>query len=304
MEKEVLRVEGLSKKFKNFTAVDDLDLSVMEGDVFGFLGPNGAGKTTTIRMILNLIKPTDGRVLINGMDVRSDFKSAISQVGAIVETPKFYESLTAYDNLKMVSDLHRSINPLRIEEVIELVELKGWEKKKVHTYSLGMKQRLGIARALINDPKLIILDEPTNGLDPHGMIDVRNLIKKLSSELGISVFISTHLLGEVEQIATRVAIINKGRTVIQGEVSELLSMDTETAVIHTSKPEIITDILSCYEPIKGLATCKEGLEVRFMKGQSRDINKFLIEQGSEFDYFSPKVKNLETYFIEQTGGAV
>lgn len=201
----VLEIKNLSKKFNNITAVNRVNLQLEKGDTFGFLGPNGAGKTTTIRMILGLVHSDGGEIYINGIDTRKNFKKAIEKVAAIVETPRFYPYLSAYKNLELIANLHGDIPASRIYELLELVGLKDRSKSKVKTFSLGMKQRLGIARALINDPDFVILDEPTNGLDPQGIREVRDLIRFLNAEKNITFFISTHILSEVKQICNKVA---------------------------------------------------------------------------------------------------
>ncbi len=221
----VISTNRLTKAFGNLVAVNDLNLQVMRGDVFGFLGPNGSGKTTTIRMLLGLIRPSAGRAVLFGMDNAYQLPAILQRVGAIVETPTFYPYLSGIDNLHVIAAnsgmLLGKANASRYREVLNIVELEVDQKMVYRKYSLGMKQRLGIAAALLADPELVMLDEPTNGLDPAGVIEIRKLIQRLSS-LGKTVFLSSHILSEVQQVCNRVAILRKGNLIKQGDVKELL----------------------------------------------------------------------------------
>jgi len=216
----VLSTHGLTKDFKRLRAVDQLDLSVCRGDVFGFLGPNGAGKTTTIRMIFGLTYPTSGYVSVLGHRVPQERQEALRHIGGFVDDPTFYGNMTARRNLRMLGRMNGEVTEERITEVLEMVGLRERGESKVGGYSHGMRQRLGIALALIHRPDLIILDEPTSGLDPQGMKDVRELIRELGRQ-GTTVFLSSHLLHEVELVCNRAAIMRKGRMVAQGPVGEL-----------------------------------------------------------------------------------
>jgi ABC-2 type transport system ATP-binding protein len=217
----VLSAEGLAKRYGNREVVTDATFSLRRGEVFGFLGPNGAGKTTTIRMLVGLVKPTRGRVVIDGHDVQREFEAAMRRVGCIVETPDLYRFLTGRENLehfaRMVGDDARG----RIAELADLVRMTGRLDDTVRTYSLGMRQRIGIAQALLGDPSVLILDEPTNGLDPAGIREMRELLRHLADERGLAVFVSSHILSEVEKVADRVAIVHRGRTLATGTLSEL-----------------------------------------------------------------------------------
>jgi ABC-2 type transport system ATP-binding protein len=220
----IINVQNLSKQFGEIRAVDHLSFSVEKGEVYGFLGQNGAGKSTTIRMLLTLIMPTDGVIEILGMDLRRHRREILQQTGAIIEKPDLYKYLTAMENLQLFAAMSGvKIPAKRFEEQLELVGLKERMHSKVKTYSQGMKQRLGLAIALIHDPQLIILDEPTNGLDPQGIADVRNLILHLSKDLGKTIFVSSHLLNEIEQIADSMLIIDKGKKMAEGKVSALFN---------------------------------------------------------------------------------
>src|SRR5436190_4231177 len=221
----VINTNRLTKAFGNLIAVNDLHLQVMRGDVFGFLGPNGSGKTTTIRMLLGLIRPTAGRAILFGMDTAYQLPAILQRIGAIVEMPVFYPYLSGLDNIRVVAAtsgmLSGPANDRRLQEVLDIVELRAHEKLAYRKYSLGMKQRLGIAAALLTDPELVLLDEPTNGLDPAGMFEIRQLIHRLAV-LGKTIFLSSHLLNEVQQVCNRVAILQKGNLIKQGYVHELL----------------------------------------------------------------------------------
>ncbi len=220
-DRAVLAAEGLAKRYGDREVVSDATFSLRRGEVFGFLGPNGAGKTTTIRMLVGLVRPTRGRVLIDGHDVQVEFEAAMRRVGCIVETPDLYRFLTGRENLehfaRMVGDGARA----RIGELADLVRMTGRLDDTVRTYSLGMRQRVGIAQALLGDPSVLILDEPTNGLDPAGIREMRELIRHLADERGLAVFVSSHILSEVEKVADRVAIVHRGRTLATGTLSEL-----------------------------------------------------------------------------------
>ncbi|MCX6207731.1 MAG: ABC transporter ATP-binding protein [Bacteroidetes bacterium] len=227
---QIVKVTDLSKQFKNLTAVNRLSFSVNEGDVYGFLGQNGAGKSTSIRMMLTLIEPTAGQIEIFGMDLSKHRREILRNIGAVIEKPDVYKYLSAYDNLQLFARLS-GIKPTRkqLMEQLEMVGLAQRADDKVKTFSQGMKQRLGIGIALVHNPQLIILDEPTNGLDPQGIADIRNLILHLSRESNKTFVVSSHLLSEIEQIATRVLIIDKGKKLVEGNASELLD-PTQTIV--------------------------------------------------------------------------
>lgn len=302
MTQIVLETVNLSKSFGAKKAVDRLNLQVESGDIYGFLGPNGSGKTTTIRMLLNLIYPDEGQIAIHGHDVATDFLAAIRQVGAIVETPQFYNYLTGRQNLVQMANLVPDLPKTRIDEVLELVGLSKRSKDKVKTYSLGMKQRLGIARALLHRPSLVILDEPTNGLDPQGMIEVREMIARLAKDEGITFFISTHLLHEVEQVCNKVAIIQNGRLLAQGSVQGLLSTEHEVVRVCTSRPEAAKDLLGNLPFVKLVELSAEGLTVQLEKGSSAQLNLSLVSKNIPVEYLIPEHQSLEKFFLEMTKG--
>ena len=223
MPDPILELHQLSKNYNSLAAVKNVSLSVSRGEIFGFLGPNGAGKTTTIRMITGLVHPSSGSVRICGWDIQSNFLDAIRKIGALVETAQFYPFLSAYQNLGILSRLSKLADgKKRIGEVLDIVGLTSRRKDKVETYSQGMRQRLGIAQAILARPELIILDEPTNGLDPGGMEEIRKLITRLAKENSATIFLSSHNLFEVEQICDRVGILNNGVLIAEGKIESLM----------------------------------------------------------------------------------
>ncbi len=241
----IISVQHLTKDFKDTRAVDDLSFSVNKGDVYGFLGQNGAGKSTTIRMLLTLIKPTSGEIDLFGKKLTTHRTEILKQVGAVIEKPDLYKYLSAYDNLSIFARMSgMKITRSFLMKQLQLVGLEERANSKVKTFSQGMKQRLGIAVALVHDPALVILDEPTNGLDPQGIADIRNLILRLSSEMGKTVLISSHLLSEIELVANRMIIIHKGKKIVEGNVSDLLDP------AHTLVQLETTDDIGLYKAIK------------------------------------------------------
>lgn len=302
MNQTILETVNLSKSFGTKKVVDDLHLQVESGDIYGFLGPNGSGKTTTIRLVLHLIHPDQGQVLINGHDVQTDFIQAISQVGAIVETPQFYPYLSGRDNLQHMANLIPGLLKGRVEEVLELVGMSKRANDKVKTYSLGMKQRLGIARALLSNPKLVILDEPTNGLDPQGMTEVREMIARLAAEQQITFFISTHLLNEVEHICNKVAILQQGKLLAQGKVRDLLNTENEVVEVCTPAPRESMATLLGLPFVKAMDASSRGFTVHLEKGHSAELNRLLITNQIQVDYLIPQQQSLEKFFLELTKG--
>src|SRR5450631_2060535 len=234
----LVTVSHLTKKFSTHTAVDDLSFSVEEGDVYGFLGQNGAGKSTTIRMLLTLITPTTGHIELFGLDLRKERNKILRQVGAVIEKPDLYKYLSAYENLSLFARMSGlKISKKELQDQLEMVGLAGREKDRVKTFSQGMKQRLGIAVALIHDPRLIILDEPTNGLDPQGIADMRNLILHLSRHLRKTIIVSSHMLHEIEQISTRMLIIDEGKKMLEGSVASLMDPAKTLVEVEVTDPK-------------------------------------------------------------------
>lgn len=297
----VIEIKNLSKNFKELKAVDNLNINVFKGDVFGFLGPNGAGKSTTIRMLLTLIKPSGGSIKIFGKNLFRERLSILRNVGAIVEKPDFYGYLSAYKNLEILSRISgHDIPKKRIMEVLELVGLAERYKSKVKTFSHGMKQRLGLAQALLHDPDLIILDEPTTGLDPMGMKEIRDLIIHLSRDLKKTVFLSSHILFEVEQVANRMIIINKGTERVEGEVKELLNASHLTVTFEVTNIEKAKAVLSntrWSKLMKNSANSK--IEFTIDSNDVAPLNRYLVENGIDVSSIIP-TRSLEEYFLKIT----
>jgi ABC-2 type transport system ATP-binding protein len=297
----VLRTRNLSKSFGKRWAVRDLNIHVCRGDIFSFLGPNGAGKSTTIRMILTLLMPSSGSIEIFGEDLQKNRSAVLSRVCGIVEKPDFYLYLSAYQNLEILGSMTRSIRSHEIMEGLELVGLTSRAFEKVKTFSHGMKQRLGIAQALLTKPELIILDEPTAGLDPQGMKEVRDLVRKLSAESKMSIFLSTHLLSEVEQVATRMAVINRGELIAQGSVPELLGREPTDYSIQVWPDNAALELMRKLSWVEVLSSEIGKVEVRIEGGRASELNRFLITNGIEVTSFYPH-RTLEDFFLKITRG--
>jgi ABC-type multidrug transport system ATPase subunit len=297
----VLRTRGLGKKFGERWAAKDLNIEVHRGDVFCFLGPNGAGKSTTIRMILTLLRPTAGSIEIFGKDLHQYRSAVLSRVSGIVEKPDFYPYLSAYKNLEILGSMTCSVRRDEIMESLEAVGLRSRAFEKVKTFSHGMKQRLGIAQALLTKPELIILDEPTAGLDPQGMKEVRELIQRLSREKGMTIFLSSHLLAEVELVATRMAVIHRGELIAQGTVSELLEREATDYSIEVSPLTSAVQLLENLSWVKTLSAENGKIEVRLEPGRSSELNRFLIMNQVEVFSLSPH-RTLEDFFLKVTEG--
>lgn len=303
-EENVIEISGLTKRFKEVLAVDELNFTVNRGDVFGFLGPNGAGKSTTIRMMLSLITPTSGKIKIFGKSLKENRKEILANVGAIVEKPDFYQYLTAIKNLEILAKISgKEVSQKRIIELLELVGLKDRAKSKVKTYSHGMKQRLGIAQALLHNPELIVLDEPTTGLDPHGMKEIRNLIIRLSKEENKTIFLSSHILSEIELVANRMIIINKGSKIVEGEVSKLLNSNTLKVTVEVENAEAAIKILEGTRWNKNIESISEDKFIISIEQEAIPVlNKYLVENGVMVNALIP-VRSLEDYFLSITAGA-
>ncbi|GCE26090.1 ABC transporter ATP-binding protein [Dictyobacter alpinus] len=295
----VLRINNLSKQYGQRMAVNNLSLELHKGDVFGFLGPNGAGKTTTIRMVLGLITPTSGDIQILGRDLSSHRATVLPRVGALIETPALYLYMSGRDNLRAVGSVLGGVSNHRIDEILELVGLTGRQKDRVRTYSLGMKQRLGIAVSLLQDPDLVILDEPANGLDPAGIVEMRDLMHRLSSE-GKTVLISSHLLTEVQQICSRVAIIAQGSLVKETTIENLIKGEGEFSV-HLEKAQEALALVQRQPWGKEAQINAEGALVTLAPdGLGRNLNLFLVQAGFVPDTLTPATKDLEKIFLELT----
>lgn len=297
----VLRTDGLSKRFGKRWAAKDLNIEVHRGDVFCFLGPNGAGKSTTIRMILTLLMPTAGSIEIFGINLYKNRHAVLSRVCGIVEKPDFYLYLSAYKNLEILGSMTRSVRKEEIMKALDVVGLKSRAFEKVKTFSHGMKQRLGIAQALLTEPELIILDEPTAGLDPQGMKEVRGLIKKLASEKEMTIFLSSHLLSEVELVATRMAVINRGELIAQGSVSDLLDKEPMEYSIQVSPLDSAIELLKKLPWVEVLSAENDEIELRVEPGHASELNRFLVSNHIEVSSFYPH-RTLEDFFLKITKG--
>ncbi|HAB7142209.1 TPA: ABC transporter ATP-binding protein [Listeria monocytogenes] len=297
MTERALQVTNLHKKIRKREIIKGISFEVMPGEVFGFLGPNGAGKTTTIRMIVGLIKPTSGTILIGGKDIRKNFTEAMRGLGSIVENPEFYTFLTGQENLAYFARMDSSIKKERIQEVTELVGLEKRINDRVSTYSLGMRQRLGIAQALLSNPKLLILDEPTNGLDPSGIHEMRDFIRALARNEGISVLVSSHLLSEIELLCDRVAIMTDGTIIKTDQVAHLLSSRAQLRWRVTP----IEQAKAFLENVTEVEVDGEYL-VTAMNEESAEWNEQLVAKGIKVHEIDKRKPSLEDLFLELTGG--
>ncbi|ERI09692.1 ABC transporter ATP-binding protein [Aneurinibacillus aneurinilyticus] len=293
----VIETNNLTKTFKGFKPVDALSLQVKKGEVYGFLGPNGAGKTTTIRMLLGLIRPTKGEVRIFGKPLERYRLEIARKIGSMVETPSYYGHLTGYENLEITRKL-LDAERKDIDRVLEIVRLTEWRNTKVKTYSLGMKQRLGIAQALIGKPELLILDEPTNGLDPAGIHEIRDLIVTLPEQMNMTVLVSSHILQEVERIADRVGIINHGKLLFQGELAELQSRSQAKIYVEADRPDEAARLL--FNTGYRIEKREGALYIDADKSRAAEINKSLILNGYDVSHISEERKSLEDIFLEMT----
>ena len=301
MSNTVLRTIDLTKRYANRVAVNHLNIEVQQGDVFGFLGPNGAGKSTTIRMILHLVFPTEGDVEIFGTSLNEARHRALQKVGAVVEKPAFYNHLSALRNLEILGGLQKPVTRRRIMENLERVGLAERAGDPVRTYSHGMNQRLGLALILLNDPQLVILDEPTTGLDPQGMKEIRELILELSRDRGVTVFLSSHLLYEVELIANRMAIIHQGKLRVEGSVQDLLKRGESAVLIKTDRPEEALRFLQANEAYRSAAIHSDGILVELDLERIPELNRQLVNAGFGVNALVPR-RTLENYFLNLIEG--
>ena len=298
---DIIKVSHLSKSFKEVHAVQDLSFSVPQGSIYGFLGQNGAGKSTTIRMLMTLIKPSAGEITIFGQDLKKHPNDILRNIGAVIERPDLYKYLTAYENVTLFAKLSRvSVTRKAIMDLLDRVGLASWENSPMQIFSQGMKQRLGIATALVHNPDLIILDEPVNGLDPQGIADIRNLILHLKNDMGKTLVVSSHLLSEMEMIATDLLIINKGKKVIEGNINKLLSPETaQIELIASSTEEAFAKIMKTEWHTFFKKRVDNTLIFEMKKVQVSDFNVMLVQQLIDVCSLRPK-HSLEDYFLEQT----
>lgn len=300
MSTYAIEVHGLTKRYKNVAALSEANFTVPQGSICGFVGPNGSGKTTTIRMLLGLIAPTSGSGSVLGHPI-TDPTKYLAHVGAMIEGPAFYPALSGAENLRVLATMG-GIDQSRVEELIELVGLKGRGKHKYKTYSLGMKQRLGIAAALLPNPKLLILDEPTNGLDPEGIQEVRDLIKRLAVG-GTTVFVSSHLLSELELISEHIVMLRKGQVIFAGPMTELLAAQKPLIVVKTSRKSDLKKIVAIAQQAGHGASIKE--DEALIEGPhswAATLNELAFEEGITLSKLLPTTPNLEETFFEMTGG--
>lgn len=293
----IIVASNLTKRFRGLLAVDGLDLTVERGEVFGFLGPNGAGKSTTLRMMVGLIKPTHGSIKLFGHDAWREHVPALRKVGAMIESPAFYKYLSGLDNLRVLYNTGSACSVKQIYQVLETVGLMDRANDKVKAYSQGMRQRLGIALAILGKPELILLDEPTNGLDPQGMKEVRDLITRLSRDFGLTVFLSSHLLHEVEQVCTRIAVVNKGRVVETGKVNDLLGQ-SDTYDVHVHPPEAAVEVLRGCDWATVTSSSDGMINVTLSGGDAAELNKTLIQSGIAVSALIPRKPSLEELYLK------
>ncbi len=297
----VLATDHLTKRFGKRTAVDRLSLEVRRGDVFGFLGPNGAGKSTTMRMILGLVHPSGGSVRIAGVDTARDRRAALARVGSVVEKPGFYLHLSGWENLAIFASLGGGAARARMEEILEVVGLRGREHDPVAVYSHGMRQRLGIAQALLPDPDLILLDEPGDGLDPRGSREIRQLIRCLTDDRRLTIFLSSHFLHEVEQLCNRVAILNRGGLLYQGTVEGLMTQESHLRV-GVDRVQEAREFLAALDGVSVLFEDVDALTLRLSGVQAPWVNEQLVGKGFRVHQLAAVRETLETVFLRLTAG--
>jgi ABC-2 type transport system ATP-binding protein len=304
-EQAAVQIRNLTKVIGKKTIVDNLSLTIPKGEVFGFLGPNGAGKTTTIRMMVGLISITKGQVLIHGIDISKDFTAAMNHVGAIVENPEMYKYLTGYQNLQHFANMSTGVTRQRIDEVVKLVGLEQRIHEKVKTYSLGMRQRLGLAQALLRKPDVLILDEPTNGLDPAGIRELRDLLRYLANTEGTAVIVSSHLLSEMELMCDRVAIIQAGKLIDVKSLRDMVSNEGAQLAteIEVDRPEAAVVLLQTKHPNLAVKQNGDKIELMVARDQIPSVVHSLVMGDVKIYAVHSVNKSLEDTFLEITGGS-
>lgn len=296
-EQAIVQIQNLSKTIGNKKIIKNLNLELYKGQITGFLGPNGAGKTTTIRMMVGLMKPTEGDVLIEGQSVKTDFEESIQKVGVIVENPEMYKYMTGYKNLLHFSRMHKGIPKKRIDEVVRQVGMQNRINEKVGSYSLGMRQRLGLAQALLHNPKFLILDEPTNGLDPAGIREFRLYLQKIARENGVAVFVSSHLLSEIELLCDRIAIIQNGELI---DIKNVKELQQSRFLIQAEPLELAEEVLNGIGfPV---TRHEKGLLVETEAEHIPGAVKMLVTTDVNIFAVQPYKATLEDQFLEMTGG--
>ncbi|MBO9597238.1 MAG: ABC transporter ATP-binding protein [Cohnella sp.] len=303
-QEAVVSLRNVTKRIGKTTIIDHLTFDVPKGEIFGFLGPNGAGKTTTIRMMVGLMKITQGEILIKGKSIKSDFEQAISHVGAIVENPEMYKFLSGYRNLVHYARMVPGVTKERIDEVVKLVKLEDRIHDKVKKYSLGMRQRLGVAQAMLHKPSLLILDEPTNGLDPAGIRELRDYLRYLTREEGITVIVSSHLLSEMELMCDRIAILQRGKLIDVKGVEEFVGGNdqAQTYLIEASADALALADIRAMNGVEDAKSVPEGIEVVTARDRIPEILSYLIK--NDVDVYGARAvrQSLEDRFLAMTGG--
>ncbi len=300
MEKPILSVENLYKNFGKKEILKNVSFEIGGGDILGFIGPNGAGKTTTIKLILGLQSITKGGVLINGFDIEKEFEKAIGKVGAIVENPDLYMYLTGYENLQLMANLYKGIDKKRIDEVVKLVKLENRINDKVSKYSLGMRQRLGIAQAILHKPTLLILDEPTNGLDPEGIKEMRELLLELAKKEGMGILISSHNLAELDNLVNKVCIIKNGEIIETSGISEIKKeAKANYKIFDVNDTSKIKDILP-----GAIIIDNNKFKIDAVREEVPEIVELLVNKNISIYEVKKEEKSLEDAFFEKTGGNV
>jgi len=298
-----LQTQKITKRFGDLVAVKDLSITVNQGDIYGFIGPNGAGKTTSIRMMLGLIEPTSGSAAVFGHDIRRHFKRAIRNVGALVEGPAFYPYISGRKNLRLFGRLSGGMSEDRINEVLDLVGLSRRGDHRVKGYSQGMRQRLGIALAMLHSPRVLLLDEPTNGLDPQGMREVRNLIRRIREQEGTTIFLSSHLLGEMEQVCDRIGVIYRGEIIREGRMDELVGSGSDVVEVSV-EPDRDSEAQKFLEEkfgVEAQIVRKGWLEFKRHGIDLGRVNRAFFEAGFTVNSISARRMSLEECFVEITG---
>jgi ABC-2 type transport system ATP-binding protein len=298
-----IETKGLSRRFGARLAVDGLSMTVPERAVYGFLGRNGAGKTTTLKMVLGLLRPTAGRVRVRGLDVARHRMAAAREIGALLEAHGFYGNLTGRENLALTTTL-LGLGATEVERVLEVVEMRADAHRKVGGYSLGMRQRLGLARAMLGAPPVLLLDEPTNGLDPDGIADMRRFLRSLPERAGATVLLSSHLLGEIEQTATHVGVVNDGRLVLEGELARLKADLAPELILRTSDDTRAESLLLAHG--RSPVAAEAGLTVALRPGEDADhaaaaITRLLVESGASVFAIGPRERSLEDIYRRVAG---
>ncbi len=300
MENTILKCENLCKRFSKKQILKNVSFEINEGDILGFIGPNGAGKTTTIKLMLGLQSITSGKVTINGFDIQKNFTKAIEKVGAIVENPDLYMYLSGYENLKLIANLYKGIDENRIQEVVKLVKLENRIKDKVSKYSLGMRQRLGIAQAILHKPNLLILDEPTNGLDPEGMKEMRELLTDLAHKEKMAILISSHNLAELDNLCNKVCIIKNGEIIETSDITKIKKKSNANFIIFE-----VEDTKSIKTIIKRSTIIDEKqFKIDTKKEEIPELVEKLVENKIKIYSIKPEEKSLEQAFFERTGGNI